>query len=166
MALHHGSLGRSLSRMAIHVNQEANKKTHEGDRFAANETDQQFQLDIAGKARATPIIGTSKLFFDETIYCDIANRDNPNLEPHVYVGKVIDSGPHVFIDAHVTSWSRDPNGNYVGCTVRVGAYDPTDSRRNFSGRLHVTIQGYSAPSDTDEPTGDGQGSGGPLGTAP
>lgn len=158
-ALTHASLSRSLSRLAINVTREASSKAHEGDRYMQKETEQQFQIDIAGDARVTPSVGTTVLHFDEVVYCEVAKRDNPNVEPHVYVGKVIDHGPHVFIDAHVTSWTHDVNGNFVGCAVRVAAYDPADSRESFAGRVHITIQGYSAPQDDDEPSGDGQGSG-------
>lgn len=157
--LTHASLGRSLSRLAIQVTRESNTKAHEGDRYMQKETEQQFQIDILGKARVSPAVGITTLHFDEVIFCEVAKRDNPNVEPHVYIGKVIDHGPHVFVDAHVKAWIYDVNGNFVGCTVRVAAYDPADSRASFSGRVHVTIQGFSAPQDDDEPSGDGQGSG-------
>lgn len=157
--LHQASLQRSISRMAILVTKEVSAKAREGERYSLRETEQQFQLALSGRGTAIPQWGEISLRFDETIYMAHSQRDSTNEEPHVYIGKVWDSGQPCFVEVHVTGWLTDMNGDFTGATVRVGAYDPSNSKVRFKARVHLTFQGMSAPVDADEPSGDAGGDG-------
>lgn len=151
MTLAVNAIHRSLSTMAIEIHRSVERKRAANAAEALAEVDQQFQVDIAGKAAGLTWI-TVELDFDETFYDAPAQRDSNLEEPMFTHGASLTSGPPVIVIAHVSKWKLDPQGNFTGAFVRVGVWNPTDaaSAPRFTGRVHLNFQGFSAPSNPDE----------------
>lgn len=140
---------RSLGALAIEINRAIERKRFEIERERLAEIDQQFQVEISGRAGGMTWKSVN-LAFDETFYDAPAQRDGDLEEPLFTYGSVIDKGQPVMISAHVSFWRVDQQGNITGATIRIGCFDPTNSGKSFSGRLHVNFQGFAAPDDPDE----------------
>jgi hypothetical protein len=159
--MRHQQIHRSVSRMAFRLTEEIQSKQRLSDDYALREVELQYQIDIAGEVGSTAEWQEISITFDEILYDAPAQRNSDNDEPHVWIGKVIDSSLPVFIDAHVSDWDISESGHTTGCTVRVGVFDPSRTEpvqadTHFTGRLHLTIQGLGAPDDQDETDGEGE----------
>jgi hypothetical protein len=159
--MRHQQIHRSVSRMAFRLTEEIQSKQRLSDDYALREVELQYQIDIAGEVGSTAEWQEISITFDEILYDAPAQRNSDNDEPHVWIGKVIDSSLPVFIDAHVSDWDISESGHTTGCTVRVGVFDPSRTEpvqadTHFAGRLHLTIQGLGAPDDQDETDGEGE----------
>jgi hypothetical protein len=159
--MRHQQIHRSVSRMAFRLTEEIQSKQRLSDDYALREVELQYQIDIAGEVGSTAEWQEISITFDEILYDAPAQRNSDNDEPHVWIGKVIDSSLPVFIDAHISDWDISESGHTTGCTVRVGVFDPSRTEpvqadTHFAGRLHLTIQGLGAPDDQDETDGEGE----------
>jgi hypothetical protein len=157
----HQQIHRSVSRMAFRLTEEIQSKQRQADDYALREVELQYQIDIAGEVGSTAEWQEVSITFDEILYDAPAQRNSDHDEPHVWIGKVIDSSLPVFIDAHISDWDISESGHTTGCTVRVGVFDPSRTEpvqadTHFTGRLHLTIQGLGAPDDQDETDGEGE----------
>jgi hypothetical protein len=155
----HQQIHRSVSAMAFRISQEIHKRASETDDYALREVELQYQIDIAGQAGPFAEWQEVTITFDEILYDAPAQRNSDNDEPQVWFGVVIDSAQPVFINAHVSDWDINNSGHTTGVTVRVGVFDPgqPDEAQDtyFSGRVHLTVQGFGAPDDQDDTEGEG-----------
>lgn len=149
MSLGQNAIHRSIGSLAISINRAVERKRAEliAERLA--EVDQQFQIDIAGTAGGL-VWKRVNVDFDEVFYDAPSQRDSDHDEPHFTYGATIDGGQPVMISAHVSDWEIDEQGHYTGATIRIGCFDPTNSGKKFTGRLHANFQGLAAPNDTEE----------------
>jgi hypothetical protein len=159
--MRHQQIHRSVSAMAFRLTEAIQTKAHQADDYALREVELQYQIDIAGEVGSTAGWQEVSITFEEILYDAPGQRSSDNDEPHVWIGKVVDSRLPVFIDAHVSDWDINDSGHTTGCTVRVGVFDPSRTEPNqadthFSGRLHLTIQGLGAPDDQEDTDGEGE----------
>jgi hypothetical protein len=160
--MRHQQIHRSVSRMAFRLTEEIQSKQRlrpTTTRCARSSCSTRSTSPERSVQR--PSGRRVSITFDEILYDAPAQRNSDNDEPHVWIGKVIDSSLPVFIDAHVSDWDISESGHTTGCTVRVGVFDPSRTEpvqadTHFAGRLHLTIQGLGAPDDQDETDGEGE----------
>lgn len=153
-----GSVHRSLGTLVVGLHKAVAKKATEGDAYAVGETEQQFQIDVAGKL-GDFAFNEVTIALGSIIYIANGQRESENEEPHISFGLVLDDGQPFMWSALVNDWDTDEQGNFIGVTVTFCAFDPTQSGASFSGRLHVTVQGFAAPDDPADDEGDTNNSG-------
>jgi hypothetical protein len=111
------------------------------------ETDQQYQFQISGTAATLPAFTTLAITFDFPFHFAPAQRDSDLETPQMTYGGVCDA--FVMLSAHVVQWTQDEDtGAYTAALVAVGCQAAVEDL-DFTGAIHMTFQGYSAPDDTD-----------------
>lgn len=153
----HADLHRSIAAMGFGLQVEIAHKAAETARQKLHEVDQQFRIDVSGLAGTIIAWSDAEIVFPETLYYAPLQRDSNRLrDPHVYFGSVLKSAAPVIITGIVASWITDRSGNFTGAKIKIGAYAPgTTAQVQFQAQLHVTVQGYGAPVDTDHGESDG-----------
>lgn len=112
-----------------------------------SETDQQYQFQISGTAATLAAFTTLPITFDFPFHYAPGQRDSDLETPHMTYGFVCDA--FVMLSAHVVDWTQDEDtGAYTAATVAVGCLSAV-SDLDFTGVVHMTFQGFSAPDDTD-----------------
>jgi hypothetical protein len=156
----HQQIHRAVSKMAFNISEAIQTKAHVADDYALAEVELQYQIEISGQAGPFAEWQEVSISFDQILYDAPAQRASDNDEPHVWIGKVLDTAEPVFIDVHVSDWDINDSGHTTGCTVRVGVFDPalpdTAQEKYFAGRIHLTVQGLGAPDDQDDTDGEGE----------
>lgn len=153
----HADLHRSVAAMGFGFQVAIGRKTAETARQKLAESDQQFQLGVSGLAGTIVAWSDARITFAETLVFAPTQRDSNRLpQPHVYFGSVLRSGPPVIITGIVDSWIQDRNGNFTGAHIKIGVHSPgATAQVRFEAELHVTVQGFGAPTDTNHGESDG-----------
>lgn len=138
------SLQRSLAALAITVVREDRAREEAADPSRLAEGEQQFQIDMSGKATGVIDWQDGYLNFSEALFCLPGERDNPAVEPQFWWGVKLDSPIPVVFSVCVMEWNTDENEAFTGARVAVGAYS-LGGDVEFRGRVHVTFQGYGTP---------------------
>jgi hypothetical protein len=138
------SLARSLQMLAINVVRDDREREEAADPSRLAEGEQQFQIDVSGKATGVPDWQDGYLNFSEALFCLPGERDNPAEEPQMWWGVKLDSEIPVMFSVCVMEWNVDENDAFTGARVAVGAYSLSGDVE-FRGRVHVTFQGYGTP---------------------
>lgn len=156
MGLGATAIQRSLEKLAFSIRVKAVAKANAGNAYQLTEVFQQYQIDVSGSVGSSPAFNEVQVPFQEMFYDVPGQRDSNHSEPHFTCGLVLDDGsPDLIYSVAVTDWNTDAQGNFTAATVRIGMFNPVlGSGTSFTGRLHVTFQGYSAPTDTT-PADDG-----------
>lgn len=116
------------------------------------ETDQQYQFPITGHAEELPAFTTVSITFDFPFYYAPSQRDSDLERPHVGWGAECDA--FVMLSVHVSDWVTDEDtGATIGATVAIGV-SAQGSDVAFSGKIHITFQGFSAPDEVDGASGE------------
>lgn len=142
------SIAKSLSVMGFDLQHQMAAKQEEGvnSRSRVAESDQQFQVDVAGEATGVTAWTTTTVQFDETIFLSPAQRYNPLPEPHFTFGSTMQSGSPVMLHATVQKWIRDSSSNFTGAVVAIGVTGIAgEGAVKYKARVHLTFQGLSAP---------------------
>lgn len=116
------------------------------DLEALQEVDEQFQIEIEGRAEEFPIWDQVKLKFNTRFIDATGQRPSPFDKPHFTYGAEVNTDTThkpVGVMACVTEWNVNDRGETVGCTVSVGAV-ATDLSTKFKGWVHCTFQGWGA----------------------
>ncbi len=124
---------------------------------ALAETEQQFQLPLAGTATANMSFGTADLEFSVDFFDAPEQRDSPLSEPQFTFGAFIDPTEQtdnptgaVLVCACVSEWVRDTRGAITGAKVTIGTCVPGAlGQFDFTGTVHLTFQGYGAPTENE-----------------
>jgi hypothetical protein len=121
------------------------------------EIEHQFQLPVEGTVAANPSWTDVTIEFDVDFFEAQQQRDSPLTLPQVWVGATLsvtdddenDTGSGVAYSVIVTDWNQDDRGAYIGCSVRMGIWAPglTGGTVNVEGLIHLTFQGYGAPTE-------------------
>lgn len=160
------SLQRSIRKLAIDVVRDRDRRTGGRQVNAADEREEQFQIQVSGLATDYPAWATFDLEFDTIFALGNGRRDSGLVRPHVLMGyelvDVLRSNPDtghsdqvpegVLLMAAVRKWHFTSSLTIDGATLSVCAHAPTDEL-SFRGFVHVTVQGFGSPSDAQPDTG-------------
>jgi hypothetical protein len=139
----HNAIQRSVGAMAYQIQDDVYRKRHAADDYKLAETMQQVQIKVSGTS-GSGAWTTETVNFSEIIYYSPRQRLNRNEDPQVWWGAVLDNG-RAFFSVHVEKWLLDTNANFTGAVIAIGAQGDGSQ---YSGTIHVTFQGRSAPTDT------------------
>lgn len=156
MTLATSAIHRSLGKLAISVQKASDRRRAEKAAEGLAEVDQQFQVDLSGRAGELTW-QTVTIDFDEMFVDASGQRDADLDEPHFTYGATMQKGPPLIISAHVSDWATDAQGNFTGAAVRIGVWNPLAIAQTegelgspFLARLHVNFQGFSVPHDPSD----------------
>lgn len=121
------------------------------------ERELQFQLPISGTVESIAAFGTVDLVFDVEFFDAPEQRDSPLRYPQFTFGAFIDPTDQgvgnptgaVMVTACVSEWVSDARGAFTGAKVTVCACLPGGGGFAYSGFVHLTFQGYGAPTEND-----------------
>ncbi len=156
MSIKRGALGRS-QRLQLAVPLDLEKRRALLGYDMLQEQEQQFQLPIAGTAAAAISFASVDLLFAVDFFDAPEQRDSPLSVPQFTFGAFIaptvqpdNPTGAVLVTACVSEWTLDDRGAIVGATVTVGTCVPGAADEfPFEGYVHLTFQGYGAPSENE-----------------
>lgn len=143
MSARRDALSRSLSAMTIGVVKAKEQRDRTDDLLGLRETEEQHRISIEGEASQILAWTNVEIALDNVYLAATGQREIPHETPQIWHGAEIESATPVLVTACVMEWKRTTNDEIVGATVAVG----TMGEGPFSGYLHLTIQGFAAPSD-------------------
>lgn len=112
------------------------------------ETEQQYKIPVTGTASTLPGFSFLAVFFDYPFYYAPGQRDSDLEKPLMTFGGECDAD--VMLGAHVRDWYMDDErGAVTGAVVVVSALAAI-AGTDFTGKVNVTFQGFSAPDDTTQ----------------
>ncbi len=148
---------RAVSALAQGIQKDVDAHRKETATDALLEREIQYQLPVGGTATAEPseaIWGTVSFNFEHSFPSVSQGMRDSDLEtPQVSFGWQLKTGTPVALFASVRNWVYDDTKNITGVRLSVsalalGSSDDVD----FRAVLHLTIQGWGAPTDTFEDT--------------
>lgn len=158
MSTAHHSLQRTLTRMTIGVARELEARKKQNEYAALTEREQQFKVPISGIASFRAAWAEVELAFDIEFVIATGQRQSPFTEPLITFGyELTNYIEPVAVVAHKKRWKKNDRLDVTGCTIAIGAWVPndlTDDLTPWRGFLHVSVQGYGAPVETDFDVGD------------
>lgn len=110
------------------------------------EVEEQFKIEISGRAEEFPVWDQVKIKFGTTFVDATGQRDSPFDRPHFTYGAEISSRNPVGVLACVMKWFVNDKGETTAARVAFGAV-ATDLSTKFKGEVHMTFQGYGMPVD-------------------
>lgn len=146
-ALATGAVSRAVRGITVDAITSLDKKRQQLGFDSLGELEQQFQLAIEGTAAQTIAWEEREIKFNVEFYDATEQRDSSFTVPHVTYGAVITSDDPVMISVCVREWNERSDRAIVGATVAVGATNPGGSQVDFEGYVHITFQGYGAPTE-------------------
>lgn len=158
MSAHRQNLARTQREVRISAPIALDKRRTMLGYDALDETEQQFQLPIAGTVTTTMSFGVVNVTFSVDFFDAPEQRDSPLSVPQFTYGAFIDptnqglANPTgaVLVCACVSSWVSDTRGAITGAQVTIGTCVPGLSGSfTFSGYVHLTFQGFGAPTEND-----------------
>lgn len=156
------ALERSIRELSIGGVLALDKRRNLAGYDQLQEIEHQFQIPISGKASSGAGWTKVKLAFDVAFVFAPEQRDSPLAIPHFSYGPVVSGQPPlgssadpnnpdslVAVFCQVIDWARDGASDaIVGAVVGVGCSTLGGSDVEFTGYLHLTFQGYGAPSES------------------
>lgn len=139
-------LQKGMQRLTIGTVQAMDKYFSEKEIEALKEMDEQFKIEVNGRAEEFPVWDQVDIKFGTTFVDATGQRDSPFDRPHFTYGAEITSDSPVGILACVMNWKVNDKGETTAARVAIGAV-ATDLSTMFSGLVHMTFQGYGAPVD-------------------
>lgn len=151
------ALNRTLQGLAQGIQKDIDAHRKETATDALVEREIQYQLPVSGTATASPedaVWGTVSFNFEHSFpSMSQGMRDSDLDSPQVSFGWEMASGTPVALFAIVRSWQYDDTKNINGVRLSVSALALGSSEDvDFRATLHITIQGWGAPTDTFEDT--------------
>lgn len=143
MPIDQGRLDRAMQGLTIGVAKSVNDAIKQKDLEQLQEVEEQFQIEIGGKAEEFPIWDTIDLKFDTRFIDATGQRASPFDRPHMTSGGEIETKKPVGIFATVLGWNVNNKGETIGCKLAIGVA-ATDLSTTFKGRVHVSFQGWGA----------------------
>lgn len=140
-------LANSMKALTIGIVRGIEAKQAQRDLEGLQEYEEQFKIDINGRAEEFPVWSETDLAFGIDFVDASGQRDAPYDRPHFTYGCFIEEGGPVGILACVMAWDVNEKEETIGCTLGIGAV-ASDRGRSFSGELHARFQGYGAPADS------------------
>lgn len=147
-----GRTSRLASDLSVGLIKSINDRNVQKQLEGLQEFEEQFQIEISGRAEEFPVWTTAQLAFSINYVDATGQRDTPFDRPHFTYGAFIESTDPIGILACVTSWITNDRNETRGCELAIGAV-ATDLSKKFRGQLHATFQGYGAPLDVFGDTG-------------
>lgn len=146
MGVEKGRLDHAMQGLTIGVVKSVGDFLKQKDLEALREVEEQFQIEIEGRAEEFPVWDKIKLTFDTRFIDATGQRPSPFDRPHFHFGAEANTDTThdpVGIHAVVVNWYVNDRGETYGCTVAIGAV-ATDVSTKFQGRVHLTFQGWGA----------------------
>lgn len=146
MPVDRGRLDRAMQGLTIGVARSMSDYLKEKDLEALREVDEQFQIQIEGRAEEFPTWDKIELKFDTRFIDATGQRPSPFDRPHFTYGAEANTDTThnpVGIMACVVNWTVNDRGETVGCILAIGAV-ATDLSTKFKGWVHCTFQGWGA----------------------
>lgn len=140
-------LARSMKALTIGVVRGVDQAKAQRELEGLAEYEEQFKIDISGRAEEFPIWSQTDLKFGVDFVDASGQRDSPYDRPHFTYGCYVEEGPPVGVLACVIRWDVNDKEETIGCRIAIGAV-ASDRSRNFKGELHARFQGYGAPTDS------------------
>lgn len=152
MAATKHAIQRSIGQLAIGVARDVAAKERLAQPQQVMERAEEFQIKVSGLAADLPVWATGELAFDIAYTQAIGRRFSELVRPQISVGFEQTTGvgataarlTPVFASLVVTEWSLTPDDTIDGCTFAAAAIAPGDQVQ-FTGFIHLTIQGFGAP---------------------
>lgn len=146
-----GAVERALAQIVVG----AVKSTREHDALNREmgfaEVEQQYQVPIEGTVGVVPIFVSVDIEFDYPMHFAPGQRDSELDRPHFWASAEMDRD--IMVTAIVREWNvNSNNGAYIGATVKIALV--AGATVNYTGRIHLTFQGWGALDETDSPEGD------------
>lgn len=139
---------RAVADLTLGVAKSTEARRQRDRELGLAETEQQFQIPVSGTASTLPGFSFLAVFFDFPFHYAPGQRDSDLQEPHMTFGSKCNAD--VTLNAHVRDWYIDSDtGGYTGAVVVVSALAAV-AGTDFTGSVHVTFQGFSAPDDTGD----------------
>lgn len=164
--LAHSDIHRSLTRLSLDLTKAIAQREGQVKQFRQGEYEVQYQFNFSGKVGTLPVETDFPLTFGVLFFADVGNaRDSELDRPLARLAMELTNAPAgVLPYSYVAGWTRDNDFNYIGALIRIGAHLPAMAilgaappAVDFSGVVHIGIQGYGAPLDPDTILGDGVG---------
>lgn len=144
---------RAITALTVGVAKSTEKRRARQAELGLGESFQQFQVPISGTAGTLPAFTNVSVDFDYPFHYAPGQRDSDLEVPHAGFGAEADE--QIMFGATVIAWVIDDgNGAYTGATVAISAM-AADDDTSFTGSVHLTFQGFSAPDDTTDLTVEG-----------
>lgn len=145
-----GAIQRAISTVMIGTAQKMKARDAREAQVALEEFDLQYQLPVSGIAGT--IIGFSSIDieFEHDFFYAPGQRDSELTVPQFHFGPEIPQD--VMVTASVADWLIDnDNGAIHGATVKVAVLGAAEE--NYSGKIHVTFQGWGGLREPDSDLG-------------
>lgn len=116
---------------------------------ALGEIEQQFHCPFSGAAGTEVAVSTVTVEFEVEFFDAPEQRNSSLSKPHMTFGAFIEpGGESAMFSASVNEWVMDEErGAFIGAVVSVVVCAPGTSGVAFTGSLHLTFQGFGAPSE-------------------
>lgn len=123
------------------------------------ELEQQFQLPLDARVGTDAVVVDFAVEFDVYFFEAQEQRDSPLTVPQFHSGAVLRvtddndaDGGGVAYSIVVTDWVEDDRAAYIGAKLRLTLWRPPGAPAaiNVEGYLHLSFQGYGAPSEDDD----------------
>lgn len=141
-----GTEQRAIASITLDVLNRVERARAQRDLEGLIEREEQFKIDIAGRAEEFAIWTEVHLNFGVIFVDGSEKRDSPYDRPHFTYGAETEVGGPIQIHGCVTRWDVNNRGETTGCMLSVGVA-ATDASRKFRGKLHARFQGFGAPRD-------------------
>lgn len=138
-----GRLDRAMRGLTIGVAKSEQDFLKQSQIEALNEVEEQFQIQVSGRAEEFPIWDSTDVGFDTRFIDATGQRPSPFDKPHMTYGYEITSKEPVGIFVCVLGWKTNKRNECVGAKLAMGVA-ATDLSTKFKGAVHVTFQGYGA----------------------
>lgn len=141
-----GLLDRSMRALHIGTVQGASQRRMQRELEGLAERQDQFLVPVVGRGEEFPVWSEVHINFNITFVDATGQRDVPFDRPLMTYGAVVEEGGPVGLLACVTRWDTNRRNEVTGCMLSIGAV-ATDHARSFRGELHVSFEGYGAPTE-------------------
>lgn len=142
------SAQRAINDITLGVAKATRRRQERIAELGLREEDQQYQIAVSGTAGNALGVGSLSVVFDFPFHFAPGQRDSDLEVPHMTFGAECDA--LVQLGAFVLGWLQDSGtGAFVGANLAVSCIAPT-AGVDFTGKLHVTFQGFSGPDDSSD----------------
>lgn len=147
------ALRGSLHAVSIDTVKSVREREHQLAHDGLGELEHQFHIHLDGTAETLIAWTSVDISFDVDFFHAEEQRDSPLDVPHFLWGSYLPEDELATdppaIQAHVTGWTRDDRGAFIGATVKIGVWSPGGDSLDYQGWVHVSFQGWGAPAENE-----------------
>jgi hypothetical protein len=161
------SLSRSIQRLAVDVVRDRERRVAGTGPMRMAEREEQFQIQVSGIATDMPGYVSAELEFETGFVIASGDRNSELQRPQVMMGYELTEVARINVEAGqvtqppalgvilcavIRDWKFTESLVMTGASVAVTAIAPGDEV-SFRGFVHVTFEGYGAPTEPKPDTG-------------